>query len=216
MNRFENKVVVITGAAGGIGEATTRRIVSEGGKVVIADHSEKRAEQLANELTHAGADVRHVYFSATELQSCKELIDFSMNEYQRIDVLINNVGGTDPKRDLSIEKLDINYFDEAFHLNLCCTMYLSQQVIPTQMGKKNIRCNAVAPGLVLTPAALDNLNEDVRNIFLGQCATPYLGEPEDVAATIAFLASNDARYITGQTIVVDGGLTVHNPTVALS
>ena len=225
----------------------------------VADHSEKRAEQLANELTHAGADVRHVYFSATELQSCKELIDFSMNEYQRIDVLINNVGGTDPKRDLSIEKLDINYFDEAFHLNLCCTMYLSQQVIPimtangggnivnvasisgltadangtlygaskagvinltkyiaTQMGKKNIRCNAVAPGLVLTPAALDNLNEDVRNIFLGQCATPYLGEPEDVAATIAFLASNDARYITGQTIVVDGGLTVHNPTVALS
>ena len=241
MNRFENKVVVITGAAGGIGEATTRRIVSEGGKVVIADHSEKKAEQLANELTHAGADVRHVYFSATELQSCKELIDFSMNEYQRIDVLINN------------------YFDEAFHLNLCCTMYLSQQVIPimttngggnivnvasisgltadangtlygaskagvinltkyiaTQMGKKNIRCNAVAPGLVLTPAALDNLNEDVRNIFLGQCATPYLGEPEDVAAAIAFLASNDARYITGQTIVVDGGLTAHNPTVALS
>ena len=54
MNRFENKVVVITGAAGGIGEATTRRIVSEGGKVVIADHSEKKAEQLANELTHAG------------------------------------------------------------------------------------------------------------------------------------------------------------------
>ena len=51
MNRFENKVVVITGAAGGIGEATTRRIVSEGGKVVIADHSEKRAEQLANERT---------------------------------------------------------------------------------------------------------------------------------------------------------------------
>ena len=55
-----------------------------------------------------------------------------------------------------------------------------------------------------------------RNIFLGQCATPYLGEPEDVAATIAFLASNDARYITGQTIVVDGGLTIHNPTVELS
>ena len=46
MNRFENKVVVITGAAGGIGEATTRRIVSEGGKVVIADHSEKRAQGL--------------------------------------------------------------------------------------------------------------------------------------------------------------------------
>ncbi|WP_294629654.1 SDR family NAD(P)-dependent oxidoreductase [uncultured Bacteroides sp.] len=259
MNRFENKVVIITGAAGGIGEATTRRIVSEGGKVVIADHSKEKAEQLAAELIQAGADVRPIYFSATELQSCKELVDFTMKEYGQIDILINNVGGTNLKRDLGIEKLDIDYFDEVFHLNLCCTMYLSQQVIPimvangggnivnvasiggitadangtlygaskagvinltkyiaTQLGKKNIRCNAVAPGLVLTPAAVNNLNEDVRNIFLGQCATPYLGEPEDVAATIAFLASNDARYITGQTIVVDGGLTAHNPTVDLS
>ncbi|WP_155396941.1 SDR family oxidoreductase, partial [Bacteroides fragilis] len=49
----------------------------------------------------------------------------------------------------------------------------------------------------------------------GQCAIPYLGEPQDVAATIAFLASEDARYITGQTIVVDGGLTIHNPTINL-
>ena len=56
MNRFENKVAVITGAAGGIGEATTRRIVSEGGKVVIADYSKERADKLAAELTLSGAD----------------------------------------------------------------------------------------------------------------------------------------------------------------
>ena len=92
MNRFENKAVIITGAAGGIGEATTRRIVSEGGKVVIADHSKEKAEQLAAELTQSGADVRPIYFSATELQSCKELIDFAMKEYGQVDILINNVG----------------------------------------------------------------------------------------------------------------------------
>ena len=259
MNRFENKTAVITGAAGGIGEATTRRIVSEGGKVVIADHSKERAEQLAAELNASGADVRPIYFSATVLQSCKELIAFAIKEYGQVDVLVNNVGGTNPKRDTDIETLDIDYFDEAFHLNLSCTMYLSQLVIPimnahgggnivnvasvsgitadangtlygaskagvinltkyiaTQTGKKNIRCNAVAPGLILTPAALNNLNEDIRNVFLGQCATPYLGEPQDIAATIAFLASEDARYITGQTIVVDGGLTIPNPTVNLA
>lgn len=259
MKRLENKVAVITGAAGGIGEATARRMVSEGAKVVIADYSKERADKLAAELSREGHDVRAVYFSAKELPSCKELIEFTVKEYGRIDILVNNVGGTDLKRDSNIEKLDINYFDEAFHLNLLCMMYLSQQVIPimiahgggnivnvasisgitadangtlygaskagvinltryiaTQMGKKNIRCNGVAPGLVLTPAALNNLNEDVRNVFLGQCTTPYLGEPKDIAATIAFLASDDARYITGQTIVADGGLTIHNPTVEMS
>lgn len=258
MNRFENKIIIITGAAGGIGASTTRRIVSEGGKVIIADYSREKADQFAAELSNSGADVRPVYFSATELKSCKELITFTMKEYGQIDVLVNNVGGTNPRRDTNIETLDMDYFDEAFHLNLSCTMYLSQLVIPimsaqgggnivnvasisgitadsngtlygaskagvinltkyiaTQTGKKNIRCNAVAPGLILTPAALNNLNEEVRKIFLGQCATPYLGEPQDVAATISFLASEDARYITGQTIVVDGGLTIHNPTINL-
>lgn len=256
MKRFEDKVAVVTGAAGGIGEATARRMVAEGAKVVIADYSKERADKLAAELAQEGHDVRAVYFSASELQSCKELIEFAMKEYGRIDILVNNVGGTDLKRDSNIEKLDINYFDEAFHLNLLYMMYLSQQVIPlmiargggnivnvasisgitadangtlygaskagvinltryiaTQMGKKNIRCNGVAPGLVLTPAALNNLNENVRNVFLKQCATPYLGEPKDIAATIAFLASEDACYITGQTLIADGGLTIHNPTV---
>lgn len=256
MNRFEDKIAIVTGAAGGIGEATTRRITSEGGKVVIADYSKERADKLAGELAHSGADVRSIYFSATEVESCKELVDFAMKEYGKVDILINNVGGTNLKRDLSIEKLDLSYFDEVFHLNLYCMMYLSQQIIPvmeehgggnivnvasiggitadatgtlygtskagvinltryiaTQVGKKNIRCNAVAPGLVLTPAALNNLDEKLRNVFLDQCTTPYLGKPEDIAAAIAFLASDDARYVTGQTIVADGGLTIHNPTI---
>lgn len=256
MNRFEDKIAIVTGAAGGIGEATTRRIISEGGKVVIADYSKERADKLAGELARSGADVRSIYFSATEVESCKELVDFAMKEYGKVDILINNVGGTNLKRDLSIEKLDLSYFDEVFHLNLYCMMYLSQQIIPimkshgggnivnvasiggitadasgtlygtskagvinltryiaTQAGKKNIRCNAVAPGLVLTPAALNNLDEKLRNVFLDQCTTPYLGKPEDIAATIAFLASDDARYVTGQTIVADGGLTIHNPTI---
>lgn len=256
MNRFEDKIAIVTGAAGGIGEAITRRIISEGGKVVIADYSKERADKLAGELAYSGADVRSIYFSATEVESCKELVDFAMKEYGKVDILINNVGGTNLKRDLSIEKLDLSYFDEVFHLNLYCMMYLSQQIIPimkshgggnivnvasiggitadasgtlygtskagvinltryiaTQAGKKNIRCNAVAPGLVLTPAALNNLDEKLRNVFLDQCTTPYLGKPEDIAATIAFLASDDARYVTGQTIVADGGLTIHNPTI---
>ncbi|EXZ99197.1 short chain dehydrogenase family protein, partial [Bacteroides fragilis str. S23 R14] len=55
MNRFENKIIIITGAAGGIGASTTRRIVSEGGKVVIADYSREKADQFAAELSNSGA-----------------------------------------------------------------------------------------------------------------------------------------------------------------
>ena len=82
-----------------------------------------------------------------------------MNEYQRIDVLINNVGGTDPKRDLSIEKLDINYFDEAFHLNLCCTMYLSQQVIPIM--------TANGGGNIVNVASISGLTADANGTLYG-------------------------------------------------
>lgn len=257
MKRFEDKTVLITGGASGIGEATSRRISAEGGKIIIADYAKEKAEQLARELRTQAAEACAAYFSATDLKSCEELVDFSLKTYGHIDVLVNNVGGTNLQLDRDIERLDIGYFDEAFHLNLRCAIYLTQLVaenmsVPkggnivnvasiggrcgdyrgtyygaakaglinftrytaTQLGRKNIRCNAVAPGLVLTPAALNNLPENMRKLFIRHNALPYLGKPEDIAATIAFLASEDARYLTGQTLVADGGLTVHNPVVA--
>ena len=85
--------------------------------------------------------------------------------------------------------------------------------IATQYGKYNIRCNAVAPGLILTPAATENLSQQERDNFLKHNSLPYAGKPEDIAGVITFLASEDARYITGQTIIADGGMSCHNPTV---
>lgn len=257
MKRFQDKVVVITGAASGIGEATAREMASEGAKVIIADYAKEKADRLADELRANGADVKSIYFSANDLDSCRQLISVSQISYGHIDVLVNNVGGSDLALDRDIETLDISYFDEVFHFNIRCAMYLIQLVLPlmsehgggnivniasisgvtadyqgtyygiakagiisltqytaTQMGKKNIRCNAIAPGLILTPAAVNNLSGQVRDIFLRHNAVPYLGQPEDIAKTVAFLASDDAKYITGQTIIVDGGLTIHNPTIA--
>lgn len=86
--------------------------------------------------------------------------------------------------------------------------------IASQYGKFGIRCNAVAPGLVMTPAAKQNLTERQDKIFLKHIPLPYLGEAEHIAAVVAFLGSSDAAYITGQTIIADGGMTCHNPTVA--
>ncbi|MDE6652589.1 MAG: SDR family oxidoreductase [Paramuribaculum sp.] len=86
--------------------------------------------------------------------------------------------------------------------------------VATQYGKQGIRCNAVAPGIVMTGAVTDNLPEAVRKIFQQQNALDYLGQPEDIAETVAFLAGDGSKYITGQTIVADGGMTCHNPTIA--
>ena len=73
-------------------------------------------------------------------------------------------------------------------------------------GKHGIRCNAVAPGLTGTEIALETIPEQVRQVITASCLIQRLGEPEDIAELVAFLASDRASYITGQVIRVDGGL----------
>jgi NAD(P)-dependent dehydrogenase (short-subunit alcohol dehydrogenase family) len=84
--------------------------------------------------------------------------------------------------------------------------------VATAFGRKGIRCNAVAPSLIMTPAAKRFLPEDMRKIHEDSTLTATLGEPEDVAEVVAFLASDRARYLTGQVIRVDGGTLAHLPT----
>jgi NAD(P)-dependent dehydrogenase (short-subunit alcohol dehydrogenase family) len=86
--------------------------------------------------------------------------------------------------------------------------------IATSHGRRGIRCNAVSPGLVMTPAARDNLPPRLHKIVAGETLTPYLGIPEDIAHAVAFLASDDARYVTGHNLVVDGGTVAHVPGFA--
>jgi len=85
--------------------------------------------------------------------------------------------------------------------------------IATQYGKHNIRCNAVAPGLILTPAAKNNMPSELLDIFAKYNALPYHGEPDDIGYTVLFLASDESKFITGQTIQVEGGHYIANPTV---
>jgi len=86
--------------------------------------------------------------------------------------------------------------------------------IATSHGRRGIRCNTVSPGLVMTPAARDNLPPQLHKIVAGETLTPYLGLPEDIAHAVAFLASDDARYVTGHNLVVDGGTVAHVPGFA--
>ncbi|MGG4046198.1 SDR family NAD(P)-dependent oxidoreductase [Paenibacillus favisporus] len=85
--------------------------------------------------------------------------------------------------------------------------------IATQYGASGIRCNAVAPGLILTPAAKNNMPPQVLDIFAKYNKLPYHGEPDDIGYTVLFLASDESKFITGQTIQVEGGHYIANPSI---
>jgi NAD(P)-dependent dehydrogenase (short-subunit alcohol dehydrogenase family) len=85
--------------------------------------------------------------------------------------------------------------------------------VSAQFGKQGIRCNGVAPGLILSAPGLA-LGEELITQYTRHCDTPYVGRPEDVAELVAFLVSDASRYITAEVIRIDGGFSQHSPMLA--
>uniref|UniRef100_UPI00047637BD SDR family NAD(P)-dependent oxidoreductase n=1 Tax=Ideonella sp. B508-1 TaxID=137716 RepID=UPI00047637BD len=89
------------------------------------------------------------------------------------------------------------------------------QNVATQHGQDNIRCNAVSPGLIVTPATRGAyVDSSLGRVMLRHQLSPRFGAPEDIAAAVVFLASDEAGFITGQVLCVDGGALAHQPYVA--
>src|SRR3546814_16119365 len=89
----------------------------------------------------------------------------------------------------------------------------SSDVCPSDLQK--IRSNVIVIGFVLTPNAIQTTPQEIKDIIAAQHLLPALGTPEDIAKAVTFLASDDAGFITGATIPVDGGFTAHQPTFAI-
>jgi NAD(P)-dependent dehydrogenase (short-subunit alcohol dehydrogenase family) len=100
----------------------------------------------------------------------------------------------------------------AYSVSKAAIIGLTRQVA-THYGQQGIRCNAVAPGLVLSPGTR-GAAADVIGVMQRHLLTPEVGLPEDIAALVCFLASSEARYINGQTYIADGGMVAHNPAMA--
>ena len=100
----------------------------------------------------------------------------------------------------------------AYSVSKAAVIGLTRQ-IATHHGKQGIRCNAVAPGLVMSPGARATV-PNVIAVMQRHLLTPEIGEPDDLAALVCFLASDEARYINGQTYIADGGMLAHNPAMA--
>lgn len=251
--RMPDKVVVITGGASGIGLAAAHRFAAEGASVVIGDLDEKHAQAAAQEITDAGGTAIGVAVNVLEEASIAALIARAVDEFGSLHVLCNHVGGSNPRKDLDLLRMDMDEFDKTMALNVRSTVLGSRLALPhmieagggsiintasvgglsgdylqsaygtakaavirltqyiaTQYGPQMVRCNAVAPGAISTPALRDNLSEDEIEAIKGHNALPFLGEAEDIANTMLFLASDESRYLTGQVLVVDGGMSSHS------
>lgn len=253
MNRLHDKVAVITGAGSGIGRAAAALMSKEGARVVVADYDTEAANETAGLITAAGGEALPLTVNVLEEDSIAEMISATVNEYGALHVLCNHVGGTNPRTDLDVLRMDMDEFDRAVALNMRSTLLGSRHAIPhmiragggsiintasvaalvgdvlqtsygavkaavvsitksvaTQYGPQNIRCNAIAPGAVMTPALENNLPQEVVDSLKRGNALPYLGSPEDIGHTMVFLASDESRYLTGQLLVVDGGMTAQS------
>lgn len=256
MGRVENKVALLTGSASGIGLSTAQLMAKEGAKVVLADFNLEGAKQAAEEIRANGGEAVGIFVDAGDGKSIEEAVQFTVDYYGKLDILFNNVGLTNIKKDLDVVHIDLEEWDRLLNVNLKGVLTGCKYAIPhmikagggsiintasmagffgdsiraaygaskagvvnltryvaTQYGKENIRCNAVAPGLILTPAAKRNMSEELLGTFAKYNALPYHGEADDIGYTVLFLASDESKFITGQTIQVEGGHYIANPTV---
>lgn len=255
-NRLAGKVAIITGGGGGIGAAVARRIVAEGGEVVVADIILSTAEQVANDL---GDSALAVQFDAGEPESIKALIERAVDHFGGIDILHNNAAITTPeiqKYDTTAVDIPLDVWKRILDVNLTGYLAGCKYAIPhmiargggsiintasnsgivgdlsrigygtskagiinlskhvaTQYGRQGIRCNAIAPGIVLTEATKNSVPH-IAESFGKHLALNRMGTPEDIAALVAYLSSDESSYITGQCISIEGGSLIHQPHFA--
>jgi NAD(P)-dependent dehydrogenase (short-subunit alcohol dehydrogenase family) len=262
--RLKDKVCVVTGAGQGIGRATAKRLGQEGGKIVVVDRIDAGATVTVSELREYGVDATKTIVDLGTFAGAQEMISQVRMAYGRIDVLVNNVGGTiwiKPYHLYTEEEVKLELERSLFPTLWCCLAVLPlmmaqksgsivnvgsqstrglyrlpyaaskggilalSKVLAMEYGRYGIRVNTMAPGGTeitdrvtprqfikpgvmaddsATDAAEDyrrEMAEDIRS----QQALRRRGLPEEQAAAIAFLASDDAGFITGQVINCSGG-----------
>lgn len=246
--RFEGRVVLVTGAASGIGAASARRFAREGAALVLGDIDAEGLSALHKEIETGGGRAASAPTDVADRAQVEALFALAVSSHGRLDVVFNNAGigafGKTPD-------LDPEVWLRTFEVDVHSVFYGCRAAIPIlreggggsivntasisglggdyglsaynaakgavvnytraaaiEHARENIRINAICPGPIHTPLA-QSLLEHPRVKHEYEKAVPMgrAGRPEEVASVAAFLASEDASYITGAMIVVDGGIS---------
>ena len=257
MARVAGKVVIVTGAANGLGRSMAAALVREGARgVVLTDVDTKAGEEAAAELRAAGHDARFMAHDVTSEAAWADVLGATLAAFGRIDVLVNNAGGGTYS---DIETCSPEEFRRVVATNLEGTFLGTQAVvkamketgggsivnissIASMVGSPNlvaycaakagieamtrsvavycgerrygIRVNSVHPGLIDTRSgsemarlATGQDEETALGIFASFHPIGRIGVPEDIAQAVLYLASDDSSFVTGASLVVDGGMT---------
>lgn len=214
-------------------KAEAMKLTEQGGEAVgiFLDASKEDSIKEAVEFTVSQYGTITVLFNnvgLTNLQKDLDVVNIDLDEWDRLmnvnlkSVLLGSrfaiphmqkAGGGSIINTASMAAFAGDGLRSAYGASKAAVVNLTRY-IAVQYGKDNIRCNGIAPGLILTPAAKKNLPQPVLDIFEKYNALPYHGEADDIGNTALFLASDESKFITGQTIQVDGGHYMGNPTIA--
>ena len=247
--RLEGKVAIVTGAGSrgegvGNGKAAATLFAREGAKVVLVDMEIDRAAETLAEIEAEGGIASAFAADVTNDDECRELVEFTVAQYGRLDILDNNVGNSHRER---VTEIDLDDWDRIMTLNLKSMVLTSRHAIPRMVetgggsiinissisgvragkdpaytaskagvigltvsmagdhGREGIRVNAIAPGPVYTPMVAWRLSEEKRAYRKNTTMLGTEGTPWDVGWAAVFLASDEAKWITGTVLTVDGG-----------
>ena len=253
---MQNKVVIVTGGAAGIGRATVERFARAGAHVAIWDVDEPRGIALAHELVSQEFSAIFARVDVTSSDGVNQAVADTVARWGRVDVLVNNAGIV---RDQQLAKfkdgalvatMSDETFDLVVNVNLKGVFHCTRAVVPhmvtqgggvvlnassvvglygnfgqtnysatkgavitmtktwaRELGKFKVRVNCVCPGFIATEI-LKSMPEKVLDSMVARTPIGRMGQPEDIANAYYWLASDDAAFVHGAVISVDGGLVI--------
>ncbi|HGD3033351.1 TPA: SDR family oxidoreductase [Streptococcus agalactiae] len=232
-----SKVAIVTGAGQGIGFAIAKRLHADGFKIGVLDYNEETAQAAVDKLSPE--DAVAVVADVSKRDQVFDAFQKVVDTFGDLNVVVNNAGvaPTTPLDTITEEQFEkafaINVGGTIWGSQAGCegnpnlTVYGGTkfavrgitQTLAKDLASEGITVNAYAPGIVKTPMMFDIAHEVGKNAgkddewgmeqFAKDITLKRLSEPEDVANAVGFLAGDDSNYITGQTIVVDGGMVFH-------